>query len=125
MTFAFIQRLVDRIVTVSEDDLSAAIAGLVATEHLVAEGAGAAAAAALVGKRARCPRPPRCGDRVGRQYRSGAARIAAEQKKLRLNPPSDYGRVRSTADFGSVPASTTIDRSSRVAAVVVRAAARS
>jgi len=25
----------------------------------------------------RCPRPPRCGDRVGRQYRSGAARIAA------------------------------------------------
>ena len=52
ITFAFIQRLVDRIVTVSEDDLSAAIAGLVATEHLVAEGAGAAGAAALVGNRA-------------------------------------------------------------------------
>ena len=51
ITFAFIQRLVDRIVTVSEDDLSAAIAGLAATEHLVAEGAGAAGAAALVGKR--------------------------------------------------------------------------
>jgi len=52
ITFAFIRQLVDRIVTVSEDDLSAAIAGLVAAEHLVAEGAGAAAAAALVGKRA-------------------------------------------------------------------------
>jgi threonine dehydratase len=51
ITFAFIQRLVDRIVTVSEDDLSAAIVGLVEAEHLVAEGAGAAATAALVGKR--------------------------------------------------------------------------
>ena len=52
ITFAFIEQLVDRIVTVSEDDLSAAIAGLVAAEHLVAEGAGAAGVAALVGKRA-------------------------------------------------------------------------
>ena len=52
ITFAFIQQLVDRIVTVSEDDLSAAITGLVASEHLVAEGAGAAGVAALVGKRA-------------------------------------------------------------------------
>ena len=51
MTFAFIQRLVDRIVTVSEDDLPAAIAGLVGAEHVIAEGAGAAATAALVGKR--------------------------------------------------------------------------
>jgi threonine dehydratase len=51
ITFAFIQQLVDRIVTVSEDDLSAAIVGLVESEHLVAEGAGAAATAALVGKR--------------------------------------------------------------------------
>ena len=51
ITFAFIQRLVNRIVTVSEGDLSAAIVGLVEAEHLVAEGAGAAATAALVGKR--------------------------------------------------------------------------
>jgi threonine dehydratase len=51
ITFAFIQQLVDRIITVSEDDLSAAIVGLVEAEHLVAEGAGAAATAALVGNR--------------------------------------------------------------------------
>jgi len=52
ITFAFIQRLVDRIVTVSEDDLKAALVGLVEAEHVVAEGAGAAAAAAIVGRRA-------------------------------------------------------------------------
>jgi threonine dehydratase len=51
ITFDFIQRLVDRIVTVSEPDLAAAIVGLVEHEHLVAEGAGAAATAALIGKR--------------------------------------------------------------------------
>ena len=51
ITFALIQRLVDRIVTVSEVDLSASIAGLVGTEHLVTEGAGAAATAAVVGRR--------------------------------------------------------------------------
>ncbi|HEV3140181.1 MAG TPA: pyridoxal-phosphate dependent enzyme [Vicinamibacterales bacterium] len=52
ITFAFVQKLVDRIVTVSEADLAAAIVGLVESEHLVAEGAGAAAVAALVRKRA-------------------------------------------------------------------------
>jgi threonine dehydratase len=51
ITFGFIQRLVNRIVTVSEDDLSAAIVGLVEAERLIAEGAGAAATAALVGTR--------------------------------------------------------------------------
>ena len=51
MTFGFIQKFVDRIDTVSEEDLSAAIAGLVDAEHLVAEGAGAAAVAALAGRR--------------------------------------------------------------------------
>ena len=51
ITFEPIRRLVDRIVTVSEADLQAAIVGLVAEEHLIAEGAGAAAAAAIVGKR--------------------------------------------------------------------------
>ena len=50
ITFAFIQRLVDRIVTVSEQDLSAAMVGLVEAEHLITEGAGAATAA-LVGGR--------------------------------------------------------------------------
>ena len=52
ITFGFIQRFVDGIVTVSEADLSAAIVGLVEAEHLIAEGAGAAATAALVGRRA-------------------------------------------------------------------------
>jgi threonine dehydratase len=51
ITFALIQRLVDRIVTVSEAKLAAAIAGLVEEEHLIAEGAGAAATAALLGRR--------------------------------------------------------------------------
>ena len=51
ITFAFIQRLVDRIVTVSEDDVRAALVGLVEAEHVVTEGAGAAAAAAIVGRR--------------------------------------------------------------------------
>jgi threonine dehydratase len=51
ITFDLIRRLVDRIVTVSEDDLVAAISGLVESEHVIAEGAGAAATAALVGKR--------------------------------------------------------------------------
>ena len=51
ITFAFIQQLVDRIVTVSEADLAAAIVGLAEAEHLIAEGAGAAAPAALVGNR--------------------------------------------------------------------------
>jgi threonine dehydratase len=51
ITFGLIQRLVDRIVTVSEDDLAAAIIGLVEMEHLVAEGAGAAATAAVLGQR--------------------------------------------------------------------------
>ena len=52
ITFGFIQQFVDRIETVTEDDLSAAVVGLVDAEHLVAEGAGAAAIAALVGHRA-------------------------------------------------------------------------
>jgi threonine dehydratase len=42
---------VDTIVTVSEPDLEAAVTGLVAAEHLVAEGAGAAATAAIAGRR--------------------------------------------------------------------------
>lgn len=51
ITFAMIQRSVDRIVTVSESDLSEAIVGLVEAEHVIAEGAGAAATAAVLGRR--------------------------------------------------------------------------
>ncbi len=51
ITFALIQRLVDRIVTVSETDLAASIVGLVEAEHVIAEGAGAAATAAIVSQR--------------------------------------------------------------------------
>lgn len=50
ITFGFIQRYVDQIVTVSEIDLARAIVGLTEHEHLIAEGAGAAAAAAIVGR---------------------------------------------------------------------------
>jgi threonine dehydratase len=51
ITFDLVRRYVDRIVTVGEQDLEAAVAGLVEHEHLVAEGAGAAATAALLGRR--------------------------------------------------------------------------
>jgi len=51
ITFEPIQRLVDQLVTVSEKDLEDALVGLVSADHVIAEGAGAAAAAALVGKR--------------------------------------------------------------------------
>jgi threonine dehydratase len=51
ITFALIQQFVDRIVTVSEADLSSAMVGLVEWEHLIAEGAGAAATAAIAGRR--------------------------------------------------------------------------
>ena len=53
ITFELIQRFVDRIVTVGEADLAAAVVGLVEHEHLVAEGAGAAATAAIAGRRVR------------------------------------------------------------------------
>jgi threonine dehydratase len=50
ITFEPIQRLVDRIVTVSEATLAASVRGLVEHEHVIAEGAGAAATAAILGK---------------------------------------------------------------------------
>jgi len=51
ITFDLARRVVDRFVLVGEDDLVAGLCGLVASEHLVAEGAGIAAiAAALAGK---------------------------------------------------------------------------
>jgi threonine dehydratase len=51
ITFDFVRRYVDQMVTVSETDLAAAIVGLIEHEHLIAEGAGAAATAAIVGRR--------------------------------------------------------------------------
>jgi threonine dehydratase len=51
ITFDLIRRFVSRIVTVSEPDLAHAIAGLVGSEHLIAEGAGAAATAAVAAGR--------------------------------------------------------------------------
>jgi threonine dehydratase len=47
-----IQRFVDEIVTVTEDDIGRAIVGLVESEHLIAEGAGAVGVAALLAGRA-------------------------------------------------------------------------
>ena len=51
ITFEFIQRLVDRIVTVSEDNLAAAVVGMVEFEQVIAEASGAAAVAAVAGGR--------------------------------------------------------------------------
>jgi threonine dehydratase len=51
ITWPHIQQLVDRIVLVGEDDLRHALVGLIEHEHVVAEGAGAAATAALVSNR--------------------------------------------------------------------------
>jgi threonine dehydratase len=51
ITFSMVQRLVDRMAQVSEEQMVAAIRGLVAHEHLVAEGAGAAAVGAVLGGR--------------------------------------------------------------------------
>jgi threonine dehydratase len=48
ITFGFIQQFVDTIVTVSESELARAVVGLLEHEHLVAEGAGAAATAAML-----------------------------------------------------------------------------
>jgi len=47
ITFEMVRDLVDDLVSVSEDELRAAIRGLAAHEHLIAEGAGAPAVAAL------------------------------------------------------------------------------
>ena len=50
-TWPYIRDLVRDVVTVSEQDLADGIRGLLAEEHLVAEGAGIAAIAAVVGRR--------------------------------------------------------------------------
>jgi threonine dehydratase len=48
ITFEMVRRFVDRIVSVSEEQLLRAIGGLASEEHLIAEGAGAAATAAVI-----------------------------------------------------------------------------
>jgi threonine dehydratase len=48
ITFSMIQTYVDDIVTVTEEEIRRAIAGLVSAEHLIAEGAGAVAIAAIL-----------------------------------------------------------------------------
>jgi len=51
ITFGFVQRFVDDIVTVSEHDLEESVRGLAAYEHLIVEGAGAASVAAVAAGR--------------------------------------------------------------------------
>ncbi len=50
-TFNLVQRLVERLVAVEEADIQTAIRGLAAEEHLIVEGAGAVATAAVLTKR--------------------------------------------------------------------------
>jgi threonine dehydratase len=51
LTWEYVRDLVDDVVTVSETELRDGLRGLVAEEHLVAEGAGAAALAAVASRR--------------------------------------------------------------------------
>jgi threonine dehydratase len=51
ITFPLVQRVVDEVVVITEAELRAAIAGICAEEHLVAEGAGAAAVGAVLAGR--------------------------------------------------------------------------
>ena len=55
ITFELVRQHVDRVVAVSEAELADAIRGLAAEEHLIAEGAGAAATAAILAGRALGP----------------------------------------------------------------------
>jgi threonine dehydratase len=55
MTFPLVQRLADRVVTVSEDELRRAMKGLAFEERLIVEGAGAAATAAILAGKAAAP----------------------------------------------------------------------
>jgi threonine dehydratase len=48
ITFELVRRHVDRLASVSDEDLVTAMRGLAAEEHLIAEGAGAAATAAVL-----------------------------------------------------------------------------
>jgi len=52
MTFPLVQQVVDRVVTISEDELRGAMKGLASEERLIVEGAGAAATAAILAGKA-------------------------------------------------------------------------
>lgn len=56
VTFDMVRRYVNSLVSVSEDELCNAIRGLAAEEHVIAEGAGAAATAAVLAARTIRPR---------------------------------------------------------------------
>lgn len=51
LTWEYVRDLVDQVVTVSEEDLAEGLRGLVANDHLLAEGAGVAAVAAVAARR--------------------------------------------------------------------------
>jgi threonine dehydratase len=53
ITFPLVQRTIGRVVTVSEEDVALAMRGLAGEEHLIAEGAGAVAAAAVLSGKVR------------------------------------------------------------------------
>lgn len=55
MTFSIVKQVVDRVVTVSEDDLGRAMTGLASEERLIVEGAGAASVAAIMAGKASTP----------------------------------------------------------------------
>jgi threonine dehydratase len=57
ITFDIVQRHVDDIVTVTEEELEAGVRGLLAEEHVASEGAGAAAVAAVLGAKIRMAGP--------------------------------------------------------------------
>ena len=52
MTFPLVKQVVDYVVTISEEELARAMKGLASEEHLIVEGAGAAAAAAVMAGKA-------------------------------------------------------------------------
>ena len=55
ITFPLVKQVVDRIVTISEDELALAMKGLAIEERLIVEGAGAAATAAVIARKASTP----------------------------------------------------------------------
>jgi threonine dehydratase len=55
MTFPLVKQVVDRVVTVSEEELALAMKGLAGEEQLIVEGAGAAAVAAIMTGKASAP----------------------------------------------------------------------
>lgn len=55
ITFQIVKQVVDRVVTVNEEDLARAMKGLATEERLIVEGAGAAAVAAIMAGKASAP----------------------------------------------------------------------